>query len=101
MEMEQIIKKAYVEDGTQIAYSDLLIEIESIEGSQIASIDKGTNIAWTNKDELSLQSSIQCTEFGCASIKKQSQIQNDFAESVQYPLREHFNNHQLLFSAHR
>eukprot|EP01083_Nonionella_stella_P292719 995617_1 len=97
-EIKTVIKTTYVGDGTQIAYSDLLIEIESIEGSPIESIDKATNIEWTNKEQLNLQSRVQCTEFGCASIKKQSQIENDFAGSVQYTLREHFNNDQLLFS---
>eukprot|EP01083_Nonionella_stella_P214817 773710_1 len=98
MAIETIIKKTYVGDATHVAYSDLLIEIESIEDSPIESIDKATNTEWLNKERLNLQSSVQCTEFGCASIIKQSQIENDFAESVQYTLRQRFNNDRLLFS---
>eukprot|EP01083_Nonionella_stella_P105087 302087_1 len=98
MEIETIIKNTYVGDATHVAYSDLLIEIESIEGSPIESIDQATNTEWTNMQRLNLQSSVQCTEFGCASIIKQSQIENDFAASVQYILRQHFDNDELLFS---
>eukprot|EP01083_Nonionella_stella_P251280 867136_1 len=93
----RVLKDEYVADDP-IAHEDLLLEMISIEGVEIAEIIPRTTIDWTNKKKLEFLVNTECTEFACASIKEQSRPTNNFDDDVSGQLRALYSNDQLVLS---
>eukprot|EP01083_Nonionella_stella_P137001 416977_1 len=98
-DLETVIKKEYVDDDP-ISYDALLIDIERIQNNKISKINDKTLTQWTDLDSLQLQTHIECNEWSCASIKEQSKLENNFANSVSITLQTYFNNTNIEFKVH-
>eukprot|EP01083_Nonionella_stella_P265660 899652_1 len=100
-DIENVIKNAYVADGP-ISYDDFLIDIQRIQGTQIAKINALTMRKWTRLESLELQTLIECNDFECRSIREQSKDVDTngligFAQSVTDTLQIYFGNEHMEF----
>eukprot|EP01083_Nonionella_stella_P109859 320879_1 len=101
-DIENVVKNAYVADGP-ISYDDFLIDIQRIQGTQIAKINALTMRKWTRLKSLELQTLIECNDFECRSIREQSKDVDTngligFAQSVTDTLKTYFGNEHMEFT---